>query len=161
MSGISYSWSAVNGTITSGQNTNSVNVSFSFGTNRIVRCTIFNGSVYETFERSINATGTANQARMSVAESDEIIETENLMEDNDSNIIVFPNPSSDIVNLEMKLPDTYTLFLHNSDTGVLIYQSTFNGNTTQLDLSKFTNKRIIVKVVSSDNQIFYKRIIRR
>jgi transglutaminase/protease-like cytokinesis protein 3 len=82
---------------------------------------------------------------MSVAESDEIIETENLMEDNDSNIIVFPNPSSDIVNLEMKLPDTYTLFLHNSDTGVLIYQSTFNGNATLLDLSKFTNKRIILK----------------
>lgn len=160
-SGVSYSWNISNGTIISGQGTNSVNVSFTYGTNRSIQCTIFNGTSYETFQKTINATGNSNQAILPVNNFEEVfIKADGIKEEND--LVMFPNPLSDgHINLKLKLDDKYSVFVLNNEYGEVLKEIKFEGKEAKINLENFKNERILIKVVNSKGEIITKRIIKR
>lgn len=160
-SGVSYTWSISNGSIISGQGTNSVNVSFTYGTNRTIQCTIFNRSAYETFQKTINATGNSNQAILPVDNFKEVfIKADINKEEND--LLVFPNPSSEgYINLKLKLVDKYSVLVLNNEYGNVLQKIEFEGKEAKIKLENFKNERILIKVVNSKGEVITKRIIKR
>jgi hypothetical protein len=72
------------------------------------------------------------------------VEFENL-----NKLKTYPNPTTDIVNLEMKKEGNYTVYFFAMD-GKMILNENFNSNKMTIDLSSYERGNYIVKVIDTE-----------
>ncbi len=64
-------------------------------------------------------------------------------------IAIYPNPTTDFANIELKKAGNYTLYVFDIN-GKMIQTSSFTTNKKQVDLSKFERGNYIVKIIDND-----------
>ncbi|PAM96414.1 hypothetical protein B4N84_03055 [Flavobacterium sp. IR1] len=76
-----------------------------------------------------------------------------------ANVVVYPNPTSDIVNIVLTDNSNHHLYLYDN-TGRLILNKFAEGNQDQISLKNLSKGMYFIKVVDSENKVDIKRIIK-
>jgi hypothetical protein len=72
-------------------------------------------------------------------------------------IIVFPNPGSEEINIEYSETTTYQLLLYNSN-GNVVFNTKVIGNYS-MDISAFAKGTYFLKIITKNNQQIIKQLI--
>ena len=75
------------------------------------------------------------------------------------NIALYPNPTSDLFNIESEIEMDAVISIHSSD-GKILMTDTFNGNEKVVDLSSIASGTYLLKIVQ-DAQVFVYRIVKK
>ncbi|UCH15181.1 MAG: T9SS type A sorting domain-containing protein, partial [Bacteroidales bacterium] len=76
-----------------------------------------------------------------------------------NNIEIFPNPSDDIINIEIENPDNATIEIYNV-SGKLVLSKKLNSKVEKIDISGFPRGIYIVKVMQ-DSTVYYEKVMVR
>jgi ribosomal protein L31 len=72
---------------------------------------------------------------------------------------MYPNPVSDVLNIDVPSSNSNTLEIYAID-GKKVYTKSVNGtNTTQVDVSKFSKGMYILKLLSTDSEEIVSKFI--
>jgi len=91
-------------------------------------------------------------------ESDSMKLSDNIWEDKFySNIRVYPNPTKDILNIEVQfdLSNDYT-FILTDQRGVVVYKSSkISSSTTEFDMSEFASGIYVLEIIDNETKMIY------
>ena len=79
--------------------------------------------------------------------------------DGEFKITIYPNPATDVLNIESGEIEIKEIIIQNAGGHELI-RKTISNNQKRLDTSSFPASMYFVKVVGTNNQIFVKRFIK-
>lgn len=78
----------------------------------------------------------------------------------DENLLVYPNPAKDILNINLPVQFTIGNLKLINNIGQTVYSTTINSNTVMIDTNQFSSGLYYLKVTSDSNQSIKKVIIK-